>query len=86
MKRIYIGCENAASATAKIEFSFNETYYFGNGENAADFINTAKKTWNVCDWTYSIYLREINWNTGAYGNWWCVENGNRVSAHSTIVC
>ena len=86
MRKFYNGCENAASATAKIVFSFGETYYFGDEERAADFINAVKETWDVCDWTYSIFLRDIKLNTGAYGNWWCVEKGSRVSAHSTIVC
>lgn len=81
----YFGCENAASATAKIVFpTFNETYYFGDINDASDFINTVKKTWDLSDWTYEYHLRDINWESGAVGNWYCVETGSRVEAHSTI--
>lgn len=80
MKRQYLGCENAASATAKIHFpSFNEVYFFGETEQAADFINSVKKTWDcTSDWPYKIYLREINWETGALGDWGLAESGTRT--------
>ena len=81
MKRKYIGCENAASATAKVCFpSFGEVYFFGEASEACDFINSVKKTWDISsDWPYQIYLRDINWESGAFGDWAIIESGTRTS-------
>ena len=80
MTKHCFGCESAASATAKVCFpSLNEAYYFGEASSAADFINSVKLTWDCPkDWPYEIYLREINWETGAFGGWGLVESGTRT--------
>ena len=74
------GCESAASATAKVHFpSLKEAYFFGETSGAADFINYVKLNWDCPkDWPYEIYLREINWETGDFGDWYLVESGTRT--------
>lgn len=79
MKREYIGCENAASATAKICFpALNTKYYFGEASIAADFIDKVRETWDFIDWPYEIYHRKINRKSGLLSRWYFTESGTRT--------
>ena len=86
-KRIYNGCDNAASATAKIVFDWgmgkSSTFFWGNEEEAVDYLNNLKRE-GYKTFTYKIYLRELNWETETMGGWFCVETGSKTHAQSSI--
>ncbi len=71
MKRQYFGCENAASATAKVELFNNElgrverTLFFGDVNEMWDYIDQHK-----CEGKKYYFLREVlNWENGRLGGW-----------------
>lgn len=71
MTRKYIGCENATSATAKVEL-FNkelgrveQTIFFGDANDMWDYLDQ-----HECKGRKYYYLREVlNWGTGRLGSW-----------------
>lgn len=71
MLRKYIGCESAASATAKIEIvnPYNDTtttkFFFGNEEKMLDYCEMLNE-----GILYYCYIKEVlNWETGRLGGW-----------------
>lgn len=68
----YLGCESAASATAKIEVvnsydnSIITKLFFGDEEKMFDYFNRLQKSDYA---TYYTYIREINWESGRLGGW-----------------
>lgn len=89
MIRTYNGCDSAATATTKIEFVPAPgvkikpcTMYFGDCSNAINQLNVTKrdaeKDGVKFDFTYDVYIKEINFNTGAMSRKWTrVESGKR---------
>ena len=71
MTRQYFGCENAASATAKVEL-FNkelgrvvQTLFFGDVNDMWDYLDQHESKGKKY-----YYLREVlNWETGRLGGW-----------------
>lgn len=73
MKKMYFGCENAASATDKIVID-NVTAYFADFESAGDWLNQYATLPN--SHYYRWYERNINLETGVvYKEWLPLEFG-----------
>ena len=78
MKRKYVGCENATSATARIEVVNDERreppvfYYFGDEEEGIDFLNKMKRETKT-KWTYYFYNRNL-----LNGKWSFAEVGDET--------
>ena len=81
MTNSYQGCNSAALATAKIVYKFDDgitaTNYFGNTGDAIDSLHENKCNEALKPFTYEIYIRNLNFVTGRYGNWVWVEKGNK---------
>lgn len=89
MKKIYIGCENAASATAKLVYNYFNRYewendlpgetqviYFGNEEEMLDHYDYYKEHNDYQAYHYEIYIRPTNHNLEPVSSGWVkVEGG-----------
>lgn len=77
----YKGCKNAASATAKIVYKFDDgmtfTNYYGCTGDAINALHENKNSEALKPFEYDIYIRNLNFVTGRYGNWVWVEKGNK---------
>lgn len=82
--RTYIGCENSASAEAKIVFKMETetiTAYFDSIDAASDYLNNwVKGDENLTPFNYEYYTRHYNWDSGCrYNTWDLVEIGSSKS-------
>ena len=101
METIHIGCENAASATAKLVYNFFNRYewendlpgntrviYFGSEEEALDYF-TYYKEHNAAFrvYHYEIYVRPMN-NSGEpiFYEWVKMEGGYSEAARKMQFC
>ena len=78
--RSYYGCENAASATAKLVIVDRNgngfTDFYGESEALLDKLKLYRKLLDG-DWKYEIYLRDVNFETGRLGGWTVAEIGTK---------
>lgn len=86
MTKNYFGCEDAASATAKIVFTYDsvavpKVFYFGDEEAAIDFLNDQKKTTDT-KWDYEFFSRDALTGKG----WFLMETGSNKAIRWWIGC
>lgn len=75
MKRYYPydNCSCAADATDKIIFNGDTVVYFPDDETAGHYLNEYAAH---NDFTYELFQREIDWETGPKKNWIRLEVGS----------
>lgn len=87
--KIYVGCESAATAEAKIVFTLESeiiTTYFDTIDNASDYLHNwlGMEGNELLPMTYEYYTRHYNWESGCrYNTWDWAESGK--TANSKIV-
>ncbi len=82
----YFGCLSAREAEAKLELIDTneqvEKHFFGSSEEMLDQLDNLKKSGKYNGYYYRLFIKEINWETGAMKpDWTCVE-GYPMSFHT----
>ncbi|MBO4924353.1 MAG: hypothetical protein J5382_09565 [Bacteroidales bacterium] len=85
-KENHIGCFSAKEAEAKLELINTnekvEKYFFGNSEEMLDYLEMLKKSGEYKEYYYRLYVKDINWETGATKSGWVCVEGYPMTFHA----